>query len=196
MKKQSEVVAELSDKELILNVYLTQGIMIILALISGFFVFDHWHEFQDLFKPEITFIILVGGTVAFVIVLVDVILERILPKAWMDDGGINERVFEKMSIPNIILLCLVVAVAEELLFRAVLQTAFGLVIASLLFAVIHIRYLHKPVLFINVTFVSFLLGALFYWTGNVLVTIFAHFVIDLSLGILIRLKFQKSSRHN
>ncbi|WP_332693454.1 CPBP family intramembrane glutamic endopeptidase [Halalkalibacter lacteus] len=189
MKKQSDIVAELSDRELIMNVYLTQGIMIGLALISGFIVFDHWSEFQGLFKLDIPLIMVVGGSVAFIIVLVDVILERYLPKSWIDDGGINERVFKNISIPNITLLCFVVAVAEELLFRAVIQSAVGLVIASLLFAVIHFRYLQKPVLFINVTLVSFLLGALFYLTGNIWVTIFAHFLIDVSLGILIRLKY-------
>jgi membrane protease YdiL (CAAX protease family) len=192
MKKQSEVAAELSDRELILNVYLTQGIMGGLALILGLIFFDDWNEFTGLFRLEIPFIMLVGGVVALVVVLIDVILEKILPKSWTDDGGINERVFRNITIPTIIILCFVIALAEELLFRAVLQTAFGLVIASSLFAVIHIRYLYKPVLFINVTLVSFLLGALFYWTGNVLVTIFTHFLIDVTLGILIRIKYQKA----
>jgi membrane protease YdiL (CAAX protease family) len=192
MKKQSEVAAELSDRELILNVYLTQGIMGGLALILGLIFFNDWNEFTGLFRLEIPFIMLVGGVVALVVVLIDVILEKILPISWTDDGGINERVFRNITIPTIIILCFVIAVAEELLFRAVLQTAFGLVIASSLFAVIHIRYLYKPVLFINVTLVSFLLGALFYWTGNVLVTIFTHFLIDVTLGILIRIKYQKA----
>jgi membrane protease YdiL (CAAX protease family) len=192
MKKQSEVAAELLDRELILNVYLTQGIMGGLALILGLIFFDDWNEFTGLFRLEIPFIMLVGGVVALVVVLIDVILEKILPKSWTDDGGINERVFRNITIPTIIILCFVIALAEELLFRAVLQTAFGLVIASSLFAVIHIRYLYKPVLFINVTLVSFLLGALFYWTGNVLVTIFTHFLIDVTLGILIRIKYQKA----
>ncbi|MDT8860052.1 CPBP family intramembrane metalloprotease [Alkalihalobacillus sp. MEB130] len=189
MKKQSEVVAELTDHELKLNVYGTQGIMIILAGVFGFFVFDRWEEFTALFQFNINVILLLGGTVAIFIVLIDLVLEKMLPPSWLDDGGINERVFRELSLLELTVLCFVVAVAEELLFRAVLQTAFGLVIASTIFAVIHFRYLHKPILFINVWLVSFLLGALFYWTGNVLVTIFAHFMIDFLLGLVIRHRY-------
>ncbi|WP_332630049.1 CPBP family intramembrane glutamic endopeptidase [Halalkalibacter flavus] len=190
MKKQSDVVAELTDRELKLNVYATQVILLILAGILGWFVFDNWHEFIGLFQVNIGLIIGVGGAVAVFIVLLDIILERLLPKSWLDDGGINERVFRHLSLLELTILCLVIAVAEELLFRAVLQSAFGLVIASTLFALIHFRYLYKPVLFLNVWLVSFLLGALFYWTGNIMVTIFAHFLIDFLLGLFIRYQYR------
>ncbi|MCL7745870.1 CPBP family intramembrane glutamic endopeptidase [Halalkalibacter alkaliphilus] len=190
MKKQSDVVAELTDRELKLNVYATQVILLILAGIIGWFVFDNWHEFIGLFQVNIGLIIGVGGGVAVFIVLLDIILERLLPKSWLDDGGINERVFRHLSLLELTILCLVIAVAEELLFRAVLQSAFGLVIASTLFALIHFRYLNKPVLFLNVWLVSFLLGALFYWTGNIMVTIFAHFLIDFLLGLFIRYQYR------
>ncbi|KHF40374.1 CPBP family intramembrane glutamic endopeptidase [Halalkalibacter okhensis] len=198
MKKQSDVVAELTDRELKLNVYATQAIMLIIAGIFGWFVFDSWHEFIALFQVDIGLIIGVGGTVAVVIVLLDIILDRYLPKSWMDDGGINERVFRDLTFFELTILCLIIAICEELLFRAVLQTAFGLVIASTIFALIHFRYLYKPVLFINVWLVSFLLGALFHWTGNVVVTIFAHFIIDFLLGLFIRYqyRYKKESEGN
>lgn len=133
----------------------------------------------------------VGGGVAIAIVVVDLILDRMLPKSWLDDGGINERVFKNLSLVELTLLCFVIAVAEELLFRAVLQTAFGLIIASTIFALIHFRYLKKPVLFINVWIVSFLLGVLFHWTGNIGVTIVAHFLIDFLLGLTIRQRYKR-----
>lgn len=84
---------------------------------------------------------------------------------------------------------MLVAIAEELLFRGVIQTTFGYLISSTLFALIHFRYLKKPVLLISVLFVSFYIGYIFILTENLLVTITAHFVVDFTLGLVIR--FQK-----
>ena len=190
MKKQRNLVAELTDRELVLNVYLTQAIMLVLALLIGFVVFDQWLDFFLLFETELTWLLLIGGGVALVVVGIDLLLEHLLPKKWLDDGGINERVFRNLSLPQLFILCAVVAFAEELLFRAVIQTAFGLVIASVIFALIHIRYLDKPVLFFNVCLVSFLLGALFYWTEMIMITIFAHFLIDFLLGLVLRNRYK------
>jgi membrane protease YdiL (CAAX protease family) len=189
MRKQRDIVANLTDRELVLNVYATQGIMLIVAIIAGFFVFDHWRDVWMLFELNWKMIVVIGGSVGLAVVVLDLILERILPHDWMDDGGVNERVFRSLTIPQLFLLSMVVATVEEFLFRAVLQTAFGLIIASIIFAVIHIRYLDKPVLFLNVCFASFLLGILFHLTGSILVTIFTHFLIDFLLGLIIRNRF-------
>lgn len=194
MKRQKEMIATLTDKELVLQVYFTQAIMVVLAFIFGFFLFGSWSEVGALFQFDLQRIILVGGAVAVVVILLDLLLDRYLPGSWLDDGGINERVFRGLTLPRLLALCLVVSIAEELLFRAVLQTAFGLVIASTIFAVIHFRYLDKPVLFLNVWLVSFGLGIIFLWTGNILVTIFAHFLIDFILGLCIRYHYQKKER--
>jgi len=191
MKKQRDIIADLTDKELVINVYLTQTIMFVIAVISGFFVFNEWSDFTQLFEINVTLIFLLGGGVALFVVALDLILERILPNNWLDDGGINERVFRNLTTPQLFFLCGVVAFAEELLFRAVLQTAFGLIVASVIFALIHIRYLDKPVLFLNVCLASFLLGALFHLTGLIVVTIFTHFLVDFLLGLIIRNRYRK-----
>ncbi|WP_404453206.1 type II CAAX prenyl endopeptidase Rce1 family protein [Oceanobacillus kapialis] len=44
----------------------------------------------------------------------------------------------------------------------------------------------KPVLFISVLLVSFYIGYLFEQTGNLIVTITAHFIVDFLLGLTIR----------
>lgn len=193
MKRQRVAVAGLTDKELVLQVYLSQGIMLGLAFFTGLFLFDGWEEFSALVQFDLQRIIGIGGGVALIVVLLAILLERYLPASWLDDGGINERVFRSLTFPRLVRLCLVVSIAEEVLFRAVLQTAFGLVAASTIFAAIHFRYLDKPVLFLNVWLVSFLLGAIFLWTGNILVTIMAHFLIDLLLGLWIRRHYRKKA---
>src|SRR5690625_1741473 len=110
----------------------------------------------------------------------------ILPKKYFDDGGINERIFKNQSIFNIFIIALIVAVSEELLFRGLIQTIFGYFIASTLFALVHVRYLRKPVLLISVLLISFYLGYLYEITNNLFVTIFAHFIVDFLLGVIIR----------
>ena len=86
------------------------------------------------------------------------------------------------------ILSFTVAFAEELLFRGVLHTTFGYFIASTIFALAHFRYLTKPILFISILFVSFYIGYLFEITGNLVVTIAAHFIVDFLLGLFIRLQ--------
>lgn len=83
---------------------------------------------------------------------------------------------------------LLVAIAEELLFRGVLQTSFGYFIASGLFVLVHFRYLKKPILFLSIIVVSFYIGYIFVLTENLVVTITTHFVVDFILGLVIRFR--------
>lgn len=140
------------------------------------YYFD-WDISQIFFYGVITGVIIVG---------IDIMLIFIFSKKYYDDGGINERIFKSESIAYIFFISLAVAISEELLFRGVIQTTFGYVFASILFAFIHFRYLKKPVLLISILFVSFYIGYMFEITGNLLVTITAHFIVDFLLGLVIR----------
>ena len=174
----------MTDRQLLINVYITQSALFVLAGIGGFFLFEDWTDVLLLVDVDLKEIIMIGGSAAFVIVSMNIILTHYLPKSWLDDGGLNERVFRKLSLLELTILCLVVSMAEELLFRLVIQTAFGLIVASAIFAFIHFRYLAKPVLFFSVLIASFLLG-IFLWTGNILITIVAHFLINFILGMFV-----------
>jgi hypothetical protein len=184
--KQSEIIEQLSDEELKQQLFLSQGLFILLSLILSFFLFDHVTDWLLYFNWEPKQIFLYGVIPGLIIVLIDIILILALPKRYYDDGGINERVFKGKSVCYIFILSLTVAFAEEVLFRGVLQTTFGYLIASTVFALVHVRYLTKPVLLISVLFVSFFIGYLFEFTGNLLVTITAHFIVDFLLGLFIR----------
>jgi len=184
--KQSEIIKQLSDKELKQQLFLSQGLFLVLAIVLSFFFFEGLNEWQLYFRWEPEVIILYGVVPGLIIVLIDIILAVALPKKYYDDGGINERVFKGQPVSFVFMLSLTVAVAEELLFRGVLQTTFGYIIASTIFALVHFRYLTKPVLLISILFISFYIGYLFEITGNLLVTIAAHFTVDFLLGLLIR----------
>ena len=89
----------------------------------------------------------------------------------------------------------VVAIGEEILFRGVIQTHFGLIAIELIFALVHYRYLFNWFLFVNIIALSFLIGFIYLQTENILVTIFMHFLIDFLIGCIIRYKYIKKQRN-
>ncbi len=189
--RQAEAVKQLTDRELLLNVYLTQIILVLLASIMSLFLFQDLWFFTDLIYFTWTEIIVLGGGTAFLVIGIDLILMKTLPEEMLDDGGINERIFSRLSISHIFFLCAIISFSEELLFRGVIQTSFGLVLSSLLFAIIHVRYLSKPVLFSSVVVISFLIGVLYEVTDNLMTTITAHFLIDFVMACLIKQKARR-----
>jgi len=186
--KYNGIINELSDKELLFHLYLTQIILFVISIVLGFILFDSFQEFSDLFRWNDFNILLIGGIAGLAIVLVDVILMKILPPSYYDDGGLNERVFRGRSVIHIGFIAAIVAFCEELLFRGIIQTHVGLIISSLIFAIIHYRYLFNWFLFLNVIVLSFVIGYLFLLTDNLFVTIFMHFIIDFLLGIMIKFR--------
>ncbi|GAA0458774.1 CPBP family intramembrane glutamic endopeptidase [Alkalibacillus silvisoli] len=183
---QAEIVKQLTDRELILNVYFSQLLFLVIATVLVFFFFDSVSDFMALWDFNVREVLLYAVVPAVIVVLINIILIKVMPKRSYDDGGINERLFKSLSIPHILFITLVIAFAEEVLFRGVIHTFAGFIVASLLFALIHFRYLNKMVLLISVLFLSFLIGYMYELTNNLLVPFVAHFLIDFLLGIYYR----------
>jgi uncharacterized protein len=188
--KQSELLKQITDDELRKSVLYSQILFLLIAFGLSLFLFDDLAVWKSLFHFNLTEVVYFGVLPGIGIVLIDMILMHFLPMDYFDDGGINKRVFSNLSMTKIVLLTLFIAVAEEALFRGVIQTTFGFMFASLLFAGVHVRYLKKPVLLVSVLFVSFLLGFLYEITDNLLVTVMAHFIVDVLSGLLIRFKYR------
>ncbi|WP_062356247.1 CPBP family intramembrane glutamic endopeptidase [Bacillus kwashiorkori] len=186
--KQKDIVAKLTDKELLLNVYLSQLILLIISLVLS------WLLFSNVFTPLQFYnfmdgqILTVGVSAACIVVLIDLILMKQLPPRFYDDGGINERLFTDRGVFHIFLMCICIAFTEELLFRGVIQSYFGLIVASIIFALVHYRYLFNWFLFVNIVLLSFFIGVIYEWTDNLAVTTVMHFLIDFSLGLFIYYK--------
>ncbi|MGE7764718.1 CPBP family intramembrane glutamic endopeptidase [Peribacillus sp. NPDC096540] len=189
--KQSELIKQLTDKQLLYNLFLTQIILLTLAFFLGIILFKDRSAFFDLFIFNDLNIMLFGIPAGIIVVLFDLLMMRVTPSSYQDDGGVNERIFSSLSYSMIFVVALVVAISEEILFRGVLQTHLGLLWTSIIFAAVHYRYLFNWFLFLNVLGLSFFIGFLFEWTNNILVTITAHFLIDFILGVLIRRKQAK-----
>lgn len=192
-EKYTDIIKELTEKELLFHLYLTQAILFIISIILSFILFDRLSDLLQLFDLNDSNILLIGGTAGLAVVFLDLIFMRIFPSSYYDDGGLNERVFRNRSVLHIAIIAAIVAVCEELLFRGIIQTHVGLVMTSLIFAVIHYRYLFNWFLFLNVVVLSFFIGYIFFITENLFVTIFMHFIIDFLLGLNIKYRHNKGS---
>ena len=190
-KNYRELINSATDKELQNSLYLTQVMILIISFILGMFLFDDLAEFMALFIWDLQQIILWGGIAGVAVVLLDLILMKLLPSHYYDDGGLNERIFRNRSISQIAFIAAIVAVPEEILFRGMIQTHFGLISASIIFAIVHYRYLFNWYLFLNVIGLSFFIGYVYLQTNNILVTIFMHFLIDFLLGCHIKQQEQE-----
>lgn len=188
MKKQqySNLVKGLSDREIMFHLIATQVLLLTISLVLGFFLFDSFSSFFQVMKWNDANIWLIGGAAGIGVVLLDFVLMKVLPPNYYDDGGLNKKLFENQSVFRIAMIAAMVAISEEILFRGIIQTHFGLIISSLIFALIHYRYLFNFFLFLNITVLSFFIGYIYLITENLLVTIFMHFLIDFLLGLHIR----------
>lgn len=184
IKMRKVTVDELSDRGLLINLYATQALTLIIGLI---WIFFQGQNILELLKLSGSLAPLYWGAgAAAAVVAVDIGISRWIPDDAKDDGGVNERIFRSRPLWHIVLLCAIVALCEELLFRGALQHAFGPYWTSIIFAAIHVRYLKHWIPTGLVFAISYGFGLLLTHTGTIWAPIFAHFLVDLVMGIIIR----------
>ncbi|NGP43678.1 CPBP family intramembrane metalloprotease [Bacillaceae bacterium SIJ1] len=184
----------MSHRLLLINAYLSQVILLVVAVLllwllplqrRDIAIFFHWPSFAELAVG-------IGG--ALIVLCIEWVLSKTMSKDLLDDGGINQALFAPLSYHHMIFLCLVVSFVEEALFRVVLQTQFGLILAALLFAFVHFRYVKRPFLLVFVTLVSFWMGFLFQVTASFWTVVIAHTIINLAAGL--QLKKRENELHD
>lgn len=189
MKDQyKETVDSLTEKELLFHLFATQILLLTISAVLGMILFDSLAEFRNIFIWKDRNILTVGAGAGIAVVAIDLLLMKVLPPSYYDDGGLNVRVFRNKAVWQIALIAAVVAISEEILFRGVIQTHAGLIVTSVIFALVHYRYLFNWFLFTNIILLSFLIGFIYLQTNNLLVTIIMHFVIDFLLGLSIKFR--------
>jgi uncharacterized protein len=191
--KQKELVMQITDRELTFHLYATQLVLLTLAIIMGIFLYDDISDFINQFAWNRQ-ILLFGVSSGIAIVIIDLLLMKLLPAKYYDDGGINDRIFRNRSIIHIMLLAAVISVCEELLFRGIIQYHFGFIAATLIFALVHIRYWGNWFLIINIVLLSAWIGLVYEWTANLAVTMVMHFIIDFLLGLAIKYQAENQEK--
>jgi membrane protease YdiL (CAAX protease family) len=178
-------VNELNDRTLLLNLYITQLLTLIIGIIILFFQSNH--KIFSMFTIQSGWTIPIWGSLFAILVLgIDVLISRWVPKEVSDDGGINEMIFGQRAVWHIAFIALVVAICEEVLFRGAIQHAWGPYWTSILFAAIHIRYLQHWLMTGMVFSISYGLGWIYLQTGSLWTPIIAHFIIDFVMGCILR----------
>ncbi|EHS56602.1 MULTISPECIES: type II CAAX endopeptidase family protein [Paenibacillus] len=177
---------ELNDRLLLYNLYLTQGLTLLVGAV--WIIFQQRNVLELFALPNSLHVLWWGLGLAAAMLLVDLVLSRVMPEDAMDDGGINQLLFQNRPIWHIICIAAVVSICEELLFRGAIQYSFGPYWTSILFAVIHIRYLRHWIPTGWVFLSSYGLGYIYVQTGSLWAPIICHFVIDLISGLALRFR--------
>ncbi|WP_433742909.1 lysostaphin resistance A-like protein [Falsibacillus pallidus] len=192
--RQSEIIKQLTAKQLIQQVYYTQLALLTISFFLGIFLFDRFSSFADLWKFDLRLIVF-GVLNGVAVVLLDVIMMKILPDRFYDDGGINKKIFSNLTGGGIFLISLAIAFCEEILFRGLVQTHTNWWIAGIIFAAIHIRYWGHWYLIVNIFLLSFWISGIYELTGHSITAVISmHFTIDFLLGLVIRKKAKNEQK--
>jgi hypothetical protein len=180
---------DLSDRQLLLNLYLTQAFIFIIGLL--WVIFQGRNLFELFALPQDWHFAAWGGGLAAAVLGADFVISRWMPEEAADDGGINEKIFRARPVWHIALICLIVSICEELLFRGAIQHAIGPYWTSIVFAAIHVRYLRHWIPTGLVFSISYGLGWIMIKSGTIWAPIAAHFLIDFVMGLIIRFRRDK-----
>ena len=187
IKVRKVSVDEINDKMLLLNLYLTQGLILIIGFLWLFFQKQNVISLLTI-PHNMANVFLYGVLFTGLAILLDFVASKFSPDEASDDGGVNERIFKKRPVWHIIVLCFIIAFCEEMLFRAAVQHSFGIYWTSVIFAAIHVRYLKHWIPTGLVFCISYGLGWIYVETGSIWTSILAHFLFDLIMGLLIRFR--------
>ncbi|TJY44375.1 CPBP family intramembrane metalloprotease [Cohnella pontilimi] len=189
LKLRSVSVDDLSDRMLLVNLYLTQLLTLIIG--SVWLFLQSRNPFRLMEFPSSLNFLGWGAGLAAAVLLADVAISRWVPDEVSDDGGVNERLFKARPVWHIALISLIVSICEEVLFRGAIQHAIGPYWTSIVFAAIHVRYLRHWIPTGLVFSISYGLGWIFIQSGTIWAPIAAHFLIDLIMGLIIRFRREK-----
>jgi len=175
---------QLDDRMLLINLYVSQGLILVIGLV--WILLQRQNIISLLTLPATLNFLYWGLGLAAAVIVVDLTISRWVPEEASDDGGVNEKIFRNRPLWHIVVICLVVSVCEELLFRGAIQFAIGPYWTSIVFAAIHVRYLRHWIPTGLVFSISYGLGWIYLQTGSLWAPIVAHFAIDLVMGLIIR----------
>ncbi|HHV65521.1 MAG TPA: CPBP family intramembrane metalloprotease [Peptococcaceae bacterium] len=117
--------------------------------------------------------------------LLQLLFHKYLPQEKLFDE-INSILLEKFPLPVLALIFFGSAIVEELLFRGIVQNILGIWLASLLFSLIHVRYLKKIYILIEVYLMGLILGFSYHLTLSLWIPILSHFTINFVTAFLIK----------
>src|SRR5699024_8942217 len=99
--KQADIVRQLSSNDLKRSVLYTQLLLFTLSIILILFLFSLMNHLIYLFEFYLYYFLYYCVLPSFIIILINIILDRFVPKPFLDDGGIYEKLFSNQSVYSI-----------------------------------------------------------------------------------------------
>lgn len=99
---------------------------------------------------------------------------------------INILLMEKFTLPELIPIFLLGAAAEEFLFRVIIQPHLGIILTSILFTLIHFRYLKKIYILAEVFLLGVILGLVYAVVPTIWAPLLCHFAVNYIMAVLIK----------
>ena len=101
--------------------------------------------------------------------------------------------FEDIRVWHGLLFGLLAGIPEEILFRGAIQPVTGLIVAAVIFGVLHAI---TPTYMLYAVIAGFVLGALAAWRGDIWAATAAHFTYDAGLFLLMGWRARASAAAN
>lgn len=125
-----------------------------------------------------------GISLAILIIIASAIMTKVWPQYRISAEKYLDFVITPLAVPDLIWVGLLPGLSEELLFRGVMIPALGydwfaLVVSSVLFGVLHLNDRESWHYVTWAIIIGFVLGYSVYITGNLLVPVVAHVLINL-----------------
>ena len=144
------------------------------------------------FLKDILLDSLIGVAVGIVVVLISQIVTK-KSKALQDLGHELGMLIGKMRLQEIFFLAFFSSVGEEFLFRGIIQGYGGLIIASVVFGILHTAPGKKGVAWsVFALIMGFVMGLEYMWRKNILTPIWTHFIVNFFNVYLLQRKISKT----
>lgn len=113
------------------------------------------------------------------------LLTKLRPPEYFYDEAVD-LLMKSLNMGQLLIVFIIGGVAEELVFRGIVQVWIGLIPSSIVFMLIHIRYLKKPLMALGTLCLSLILGGLYIVTGSIWPCIIAHIAINMTTAWAIK----------
>jgi membrane protease YdiL (CAAX protease family) len=165
---------------------LAEGAVFALALLSAAYLdIDFLPLTENVFRD-----ILAGSAAAvppfvfFLLVVSRKAAKSVLFKSLRKIVVIDIReMFSNTTLTDLLCISFTAGIAEEFLFRGVVQAKFGIVTASFLFGIVHFI---SPLYVIITVIMGFYIGLFYYLYDSLLVAFLIHFIYDLCALVYLR----------
>lgn len=162
------------------------GLLLIGAVAYYFFVFKMKGGLIAIYPPGLGLLNWLWLVVAYIaMVVVFWALIKIKSPEYFYDEAVD-YLMKNLSMPQLVGVFLLGGLSEELIFRGVIQLWVGLIPSSIIFVLIHFRYLKKPWMALETLALSLILGSLYIITESIWICSIAHALINLTTAWIIK----------